>query len=261
LKARICRSFNRAAGTYDAHADVQIEVGRDLLAMLPSTPCRRILDIGCGTGCFTSMLSERFPDAEIWAIDISPAMVKEACRRLGHRIHAVTADGEHLPHSIQGPFDLITSNSVFQWFDDVHKALGRYRDILAPGGVLAFSAFGPETLKELGHALDETFGGISRLPARNFPSKSALSSLMAVYFHNHAVDERRISRAYPTLQDLLHSLKGTGVAPVKIGGPLQLTKSRLKLLDVSYRRRFGEIRSTYQVFFCEGYSAYNFHPR
>ena len=42
---------------------------------------KRILDIGCGVGQFTVALKERFPDAEVWGLDIGGPMVRYAHMR------------------------------------------------------------------------------------------------------------------------------------------------------------------------------------
>ncbi|MBU1405117.1 MAG: hypothetical protein KKA71_06715, partial [Proteobacteria bacterium] len=56
-KQRIRLRFSRAAGTYDAHAEVQKDLAARLFRELPedsgverSEGVRRILEIGCGTG-------------------------------------------------------------------------------------------------------------------------------------------------------------------------------------------------------------------
>ena len=38
----------------------------------PVTNPKQIVDVGCGTGVITCYLGERFPDAQVWGIDISP---------------------------------------------------------------------------------------------------------------------------------------------------------------------------------------------
>jgi len=76
------RAFSAAAATYERYAMVQRQIGDRLLAELALlSPPRRILDVGCGTGVLSRALAERFPSAEVWGIDIAPAMICEARRR------------------------------------------------------------------------------------------------------------------------------------------------------------------------------------
>ncbi len=46
-------------------------------------------------------------------------------------------------------FDLVFSNLAMQWCDDVGSVLSEFRRVLKPGGLLVFTTFGPDTLKEL----------------------------------------------------------------------------------------------------------------
>lgn len=50
----------------------------DLAGSLPLRAPARVLDIGCGPGNSTAVLSRRFPAAELLGVDASPAMVRQA---------------------------------------------------------------------------------------------------------------------------------------------------------------------------------------
>ena len=50
----------------------------------------RILDLGCATGRLTFAMKDRFPDAEVWGIDVGAPMVRFAHTRgvyLGKDVH------------------------------------------------------------------------------------------------------------------------------------------------------------------------------
>ena len=135
----------------------QFEIRQDLCAMKVGTDGvllgawakggKHILDIGCGTGIITLMLAQRYPDAQITAIDI----VDDCCRQTrqnadnspwGERISTVNkslqdfvSDYEELPK-----FDAIVSNPPF-FVDslknpDSFRRLARHSDSL-PFSVLA----------------------------------------------------------------------------------------------------------------------------
>ena len=88
IKSKIKRNFSRSALTYDDHASVQKACAGQLIKQLEGTSCRKILEVGCGTGTYTRLLRKRYPDAEITAVDISEGMVGEAekkwCVDTGH---------------------------------------------------------------------------------------------------------------------------------------------------------------------------------
>ena len=48
------------------------------LALADVPPPRRILDLGTGTGVVALALAERYPEAEVVGIDLSPGMIEEA---------------------------------------------------------------------------------------------------------------------------------------------------------------------------------------
>lgn len=238
--------------TYDAHADVQIDVAGRLIARLAGRSSGRMLEIGCGTGRYTLMLADAFEHADIEAIDISSAMIEEAKKKIAdQRVNFYLADGEDLPVSIAGPFDLVTANGVFHWFDDLARALAKYKGLLNPNGAILFSVFGPETLWELKRVLEDAYGCKILIPADAFHDRSMLKDMMSRLFGRVVVDEFLISREYRDMFSLLRSLKATGVAPLAGRGPLRFTHSRLSFMDGLYRKRFGAIRASYQIFLCE----------
>lgn len=136
-RRQIERAF-AAASDYDRHARVQRLAARRLaarIAALDLPPAPRVLEIGCGTGFLSEALVEQGLKGEWLVTDISPAMVARCRERIGEapgRRFAVL-DGEYgTPET--GPFDLICSSLVLQWFDDPRAALDRMREWLTPGG-------------------------------------------------------------------------------------------------------------------------------
>ncbi len=60
----------------------------------------------------------------------------------------VCADGEALPFA-DDSFEFIFSNLMLQWCTDLESVFSELRRVLAPGGLLMFTTFGPDTLMEL----------------------------------------------------------------------------------------------------------------
>ncbi|MDA8162755.1 MAG: methyltransferase domain-containing protein [Desulfobacteraceae bacterium] len=254
MKTTIERSFNRASLTYDDYADVQLEAARRLKSKLTGRSCERIFEIGCGTGCYTEMLLEVFKDAIIEAIDISPVMIAEARKKFfqNDRLNFSVADGEDLPFFIKGPFDLITANSALHWFQDMEAAFRIFKGLLSSKGTIVFSIFGPLTLRELACILSESFGYDIALPAMSFPDYQKIKDLLLSIFKRVYMDELLICREYDNLFSLFRSLKGTGVSlSIQPTHPLRLTPARIYRMDHLYRRCFGAVRASYQVFLCE----------
>lgn len=80
---------------------------------------QRILDLGCGTGTTTQMLQDRFPQASITGMDLSPYMLTIASHKTKQKnpqaaleIHWQQGNGEHTGFP-NGYFDLITTSLLF----------------------------------------------------------------------------------------------------------------------------------------------------
>ena len=106
-------------------------------------PVRRIVDIGCGPGVGTCALAVRYPEAQVLAVDGSPAMLARTAARaqalgLADRVHTGLAE---LPDGLEvldrfGAVDLVWASMSLHHIADravVLRALGAR---LAPRGVL-----------------------------------------------------------------------------------------------------------------------------
>ncbi len=155
-KQQLKRSFSNAAKSYDTAAILQREVCDRLVEKLEYIKFKpdRILDVGAGTGYATYCLQKVFPDAEIIALDISLPMLDVARQRNGiwsrlrNRIKFLNADAEYLPLS-NDSVDLVFSNLTLQWVNQPAGVFSEFRRVLKDNGMLLFSTFGPDTLKEL----------------------------------------------------------------------------------------------------------------
>src|SRR5579871_5537269 len=114
----IRRAFDRAAKHYDAAAVLQWEVGERLLERLELTTVKpgRVLDVGCGTGRPTRVLTRRYPGAAIVGVDLAPNMLHEARRRPWYQTwqkgaHFVCADATALPFKEQS-FDIVFASLI-----------------------------------------------------------------------------------------------------------------------------------------------------
>jgi malonyl-CoA O-methyltransferase len=150
----VIRAFNRAAPGYEAAARLQRQVRADLLDRLQFFPLKpaQVLDLGAASCESARQLHERFPRAQVIAIDFAEAMLRAApearwpWQRGGFA--RVCADAAALPLRAQS-FDLIFSNLMLHWCDRPQVVFEEFVRVLKPGGLLLFSTFGPDTLNEL----------------------------------------------------------------------------------------------------------------
>jgi len=69
-------------GLFNGNDQDEIHIGAANRLPLPEDgKVKRILDLGCGVGQFSVALKERFPDAEVWGIDVGGPMVRYAHMR------------------------------------------------------------------------------------------------------------------------------------------------------------------------------------
>lgn len=250
-KDAITRNFSRYAGFYDRYAGVQSLAAAELAADLPTAGVFNILEIGCGTGNYTSLLRERFASAAITATDISDAMIDVAGKKPVLRdVRFIAADADALYP--EGCFDLVTSNAVFQWLDDMDIASAKCEKSLSDKGVFLFSYFGPATFSELRQSLKDVLGRDILIGASRFLDKPGLEGMLDKRFAGSSVREEILKYRYGTLMDLLNSIKYTGTRGRGFGDAFMWTKSLLKETEEAYLRKFGVIEASYQVFFCKG---------
>jgi SAM-dependent methyltransferase len=110
-----------------------------------ATDARRILDLGAGTGTGAIALAQRFPDAEVLAVDASAEMLrrirdKAADLGLAERVRTVEADLD-LGWPVPGPLDVTWASMSLHHLAEPDGVL---RDIFAatrPGGLLAVAEF------------------------------------------------------------------------------------------------------------------------
>ncbi|MEU9420943.1 class I SAM-dependent methyltransferase [Streptomyces sp. NPDC048272] len=126
----------------DLDADVLAEHLASIAAWLPVTTApRHIVDLGCGTGAGTLALLERFPDAQVTAVDSSAAHLRrlvEKARAGGveGRVHTVQADLDTSRPDLDRP-DLVWASASLHHLADPRRTLRQVHDALAPGGLLA----------------------------------------------------------------------------------------------------------------------------
>jgi malonyl-CoA O-methyltransferase len=257
-KREVRRSFERAARTYDAAAVLQHEVcGRMLerLGYINLEP-RAILDAGSGTGNALAKLASRFPGAPIIALDIALAMLVQARARLpwwknipGVRkpLYLLCADLERLPLANEC-VDLVWCNLALQWVNDLPHTFGEMQRVLAPGGLFMFSTFGPDTLKELRAAYENTDG---RTHVNRFVDLHDIGDMLIERgYADPVMDMEPFTLTYTDVRALMRDLKSIGAHNVTSGRPGALSgKSLLQTVERKYEalRANGRLPATFEV--------------
>jgi malonyl-CoA O-methyltransferase len=247
----VARAFDRASDGYDAAAELQQRVRRELLGRLEElriTP-QVVLDLGAGTGHGARALKQRYPKATVVAVDIAPGMLTQARpqSRWLRRFERVRADAYALPFA-DGAFDLVFSNLMLQWCDDLDAVFAEIARVLKPGGLLSFSTFGPGTLAELREAW--AAGDDTNHVNHFFDAHDLGSALMHARLAEPVLDVDRIVMNYPDVTTLMRELKAVGAHNVTAGRARGLTgRHRFAAMSQAYevRRRDGRLPATWEV--------------
>jgi SAM-dependent methyltransferase len=110
----------------------------------------RLLDLGAGTGTGAIGLAQRFPDAEVVALDVSPASLakiaaKAAAAGLAARVHPVEADLDTGWPDL-GTLDLTWASASLHHMADPARVLRDVLNATRPGGLIAVSEFANQLL-------------------------------------------------------------------------------------------------------------------
>jgi SAM-dependent methyltransferase len=155
----MARLFDALSATYD---DVGVDffgpIAASLLEAMPPVTGERWLDIGCGRGAVLLPAAEVIgPNGLAVGIDISPAMVDLA--GIGAEALGLTnvqlSVGDAGSPEIEGTFDTVSSCLVLFFLLDPRAALTSWLQLLAPGGRLGVTTFGP--IDERWKHVDEVF--------------------------------------------------------------------------------------------------------
>lgn len=142
---RYDRDFQLVAGDRVRHRSY---LG-DLLSCLPEEPSR-FLELGCGTGFFTEVFFEAFPDVHGVVVDGSESMLAKARERFDGTSYSLDFRCEllqDLEWSALGEVPLVFSALVVHHLEDEEKRrlAGDVHRALEPGGTfILFDSFRPE---------------------------------------------------------------------------------------------------------------------
>lgn len=253
-KQRIQRHFDARAIRYESAAVLQRSVCNEMLQRLDLTRLkpRTILDAGCGTGWGTAGLLKKYKKAKVISLDLSPEMLKQTAKKGGwlRKPKLICADAEEIPLEDES-VDLVYSNLMLQWCD-YRKVFAEFKRILKPGGLLMFSTFGPDTLKELRYswAQADDYAHVNE-----FTDMHELGDeLMHVGLAEPVMDMDMMTLTYQDARGVMSDLKAIG-ANTALNNQKQLherglvTPAKLRRVIEAYDqfRRNGLVPASYEV--------------
>ena len=250
-KQAIASSFSKAAPSYDAVASLQRRVGEQLLGYLPLRNGTALadhtgLDLGCGTGYFSTRLQQLSGD-DVVGFDLAEGMLSQAraCSQGNENTRWLCGDAENLPLQ-DNSMDWVFSSFALQWCGDIRRAFEESFRVLKRGGYLLLSMPVQGTLMELEKSWQIVDQGRH---VNDFISETVIAAQLSEIFghypeeKNHelflAVTETRL---YTQLNELLRELKDLGAHNVN--------RDRSKSLTT--KRQYRALLNAYEKYRTEG---------
>ena len=232
-KDLIQKRFAKNLDTYNDNAKIQKKMAERLLSFLDRKDFNDILEIGCGTGFLTQLVNEKFSFKTYTANDIVESCEKYV-KEINPKINFIPADIEKAVENSDKKYDLIISNAVFQWVENLESFIKLHVSKLNDGGVLLFSTFGPENFREVNFVLGKT------LP---YYSTNELQEIIKGY--KSVVEQEMHVMAFKTPKDILKHIKSTGVNALEM---VSWTKTDMQKFENGYNN------------FCSGIPTLTYHP-
>ncbi|MDB4990079.1 MAG: trans-aconitate 2-methyltransferase [Myxococcaceae bacterium] len=204
---------------YLKFAEERTRPAEELLARVPVDKPHRVIDLGCGPGNSTQLLSDRWPFADVRGVDSSPEMLQRARRDLP-TVEFIEADLR--TYRPDEPADVLFANAVLQWVPDHDKVIPDLFASLRPGGALAFQV--PNNFEEPSHRLMRELTGhgltsATRERLRELNTRANVG-VPAYYYDRLAVHARHVDiwqttyeHVMPDAQAIVEWVRGTGLRP------------------------------------------------
>lgn len=211
---RLRRAFDRAAPKFDSVAALHREIADRMIERLSiiRLNARVILDAGSATGYATKLLRKRFAHSFVIELDHSEVMLRQRANRRrtyvpwsGLQRSSVCADFQRMPLA-PSSVDLVWSNLALHWADEISAVFAEAHRVLRPGGLLMFSMFGPDTLKELKSTFRDGGFRVNRFVDMHDVGDVLVKSGYA----DPVMDMENLTLTYTNVAALLHDLKAQG---------------------------------------------------
>jgi ubiquinone/menaquinone biosynthesis C-methylase UbiE len=134
-------AVGRLVGWIFAHRRSNRRRNRWAVSLLDVRPTDRVLEIGFGPGVAITELAGRAGRGQVYGVDHSELMVRQASRRnaaaiRAGRVHLTRAPVDHLP-SFGEPLDAILAVNTVGFWPDPAQRLQELRGLLRPAGRIA----------------------------------------------------------------------------------------------------------------------------
>ena len=243
--SKIRNTFNSASSNYNDNAFLQNEIANRLAEKLKviSIKPQTIIDLGSGTGLLSNKTAEIFPNANLICVDFAQQSLLKNSQNL-----KVCANAYELPFA-SNSVDFIVSNLMMQWCPDLKALFNECFRVLKPEGLILFTTFGPDTLKELKRSWSAVD---SSAHVNNFIDMHDIGDQMLQSgFQSPIMEMENITLTYEKVLDLMHDLKSIGAQNVGSRSKALTGKTKFKKMIEMYEsyRSDGKLPATYEVIY------------
>ena len=243
--SKIRSAFNGAASNYDDNAFLQNEIANRLAEKLKviSIKPQTIIDLGSGTGLLSNKTAKIFPNANLICVDFAQQSLLKNPQNF-----KVCANAYELPFA-SNSVDFIVSNLMMQWCPDLKALFNECFRVLKPEGLILFTTFGPDTLKELKRSWSAVD---SSAHVNNFIDMHDIGDQMLQSgFQSPIMEMENITLTYEKVLDLMHDLKSIGAQNVVSRSKALTGKTKFKKMIEMYEsyRSDGKLPATYEVIY------------
>lgn len=257
-KSNLIKRFNRAVATFDNYAILHKKMAHRLLFSLQKRvpQANRILEVGCGTGYFTQLLIDNYPEARITAVDFAENMIDFAKEKMGSidRVQFTVDDAEEMIKIGKESYDLIVSNATIHLLQKPEETLRLCYKRLEPDGWLLASTFGPDSLHEFVDLFEKAQEELNMEPLRPIhhvrSGEQWEESYRKAGFSNILTEEYWLRLNYKDCCHFLRSVRSTGHSYNETDYNYRLMRQLLKQViqkyNLAYRSEDG-VYATYHM--------------
>ena len=228
----IKKQFEKSFETYDQNAIVQQLMAKKLVSALIETGSNfdTVLELGCGTGILTREL--------INSITFKTFLANDLVEKSKIYIDKIIPNTKfYLGNAIKikpsQKLDLVVSNAMFQWFNNLENVSSHCKNILNKDGILAFSTFSAGNYKEI-----EELSGLSL----SYKSFDEIKNIFEKDFEILHSEEFTKTLQFSSPLELLAHMKTTGVNSLTAQ---HWTFKEVKNFCDNYKEKFPDITLTY----------------